>query len=194
MRELRIKPITLQKCTGKSSKTIYNYRLLDDDKLPEEVLHKIFNFFIYHYGKKINTFQEVLEIIENMSGEEKLEMKIKFEDTCETRYASRKTGYKPGGNSTEGFREFMNHINHYNEKRERKYRRLGYKSIKDVPYDDLSKPNIVLESDTKVSFIYINPKTTKGYRLALQETLFQKLSNGNDYALLEYINNYKNQN
>lgn len=197
MDELKLKPITMQKCTGRSSKTIYNYRQLEDNLLPEEVWHKIFNFFIIEYSTKIEYFDDVTNIISKMSGEEKLRMKFKFEDICETRHAGRISGYSPAGSSTDGMDEFFDYITKYRKRRSRRIKASGFKSIDDVPYsiDIENRQNTINRDATHKTTTIINipSSTTEGFRKAIQEQINEILKNGNDYNFINYISNYKNQ-
>lgn len=144
-------------------RTVYNYKNLSFEKLPNKVHEKIIIFFqgYNEFYKDDLTMEEIYEILTTLSDEVIEYLRTKFLEVA----SIRRTSY----------------VN-FNTKE--------YLKKNDVRRDVDSLGEFL--TDFKMLIEYSD--LTKGYLYTIFEIIINKVGNRNDYAFLEYINNYENDN
>jgi hypothetical protein len=158
-----LKSITFQKTFGCSAKSVYNYRNMNNDDLPEVVWHKIFNFFSYFLaGKKIATWDELYQYIDNLDKNQIPVLKAKFESLAETRYIKEKYNFSFENSTPLGLRQYLEYMKKYDDMVEnmevKDYQSIVIKSkkVSDVYLQALEREiNVVLDDDDYDFISYI---------------------------------------
>lgn len=118
-------------------RTLYNYKNLADETMPDKVKSKIMEYFKTNYDNNIGSMSELYDFIDQLNEQEKNQLYRHFVLALNTRY------------------KITEHEN-----------------------DEICK----MVDSLNVS---------KTFKKSLFELLEKKLQSGNDYGLLEYIDNYK---